>query len=142
MKEGRAQQVSANPRNLASHPPPRAQGGSTKRNPQFWTPILLWCKLESPKVDPFFGSSQGSGNWVLRLPRESLCRISRRPGLIEDLSRLQQGICVCMNVNIGEAARFQEALHRLQGGCNCRKSMSQPLGLENGHVPTFWLLGF
>ena len=35
-------------------PVPRALEGSKKRNPQFWTPIPLWCRLWSPEVDPFF----------------------------------------------------------------------------------------
>ena len=42
-------------------PIPRALGGSKKWDFQFWTPILLWCRLWSPKVDALFGSSQGSG---------------------------------------------------------------------------------
>ena len=40
---------------------PRALGGSTKYKPQFRTLILLWCRNQSPKTDPFFGSSQGAG---------------------------------------------------------------------------------
>ena len=39
---------------------PRALGGSNKLNPQVWTLIFLQCRLRSPKVDPSFGSSQGS----------------------------------------------------------------------------------
>ena len=34
------------------------------RFPQFWTPILLWCRY-SLKGDLLFGSAQGSGPFIL-----------------------------------------------------------------------------
>ena len=30
-------------------------------NPQFWTLILVWCRLQNLKVDLLVGSLQGSG---------------------------------------------------------------------------------
>ena len=31
------------------------------RTRKFWTLVLLWCRLQNPKVDLLFGSAQGSG---------------------------------------------------------------------------------
>ena len=45
----------------AKNPTPRALEGSKKTNFQFWSLILVWCRLQSPTVDPFFGSFQGAG---------------------------------------------------------------------------------
>ena len=47
---------------------PRSLGGSQNGNPQFWSLILLWCRLWILKVDPFFrSSSQGFGKEAAQL---------------------------------------------------------------------------
>ena len=50
---------------------PRTLGGSNKWKPQFWSLILLWCRLKSLQVDPSVGFSQGSGkkcwSWLVAM---------------------------------------------------------------------------
>ena len=41
-------------------PAAKALAGSKKWNPQFWTLLHIWCRLQSPnEVDPFFGILPG-----------------------------------------------------------------------------------